>query len=84
MASASGQTPWFRIGAFFFAIGAGYEYLIIKAGFYEMMRKAAGEKRLEEIRERKMWIKEWEKQGIFVKPRVQESDSREDQECKAD
>ena len=64
--ASSIKTSWFRIGLFFFAVGAGYEFLIIKAGYYDIMRKSAARKRLEDLEERKEWFKEWEKQGIVI------------------
>lgn len=78
--AATVQTPWFRIGAFFFAIGAGYEFLIIKAGYYDIMKRSEARKRLETKGEREQWFKEWEKQGIVIgtRNRVSESSKKND------
>lgn len=74
------QTPWTRIGVFFFSLGAGYEFLVIKGGLYESMRKAAAREYLEKAEERKQWIEEWEKKGLWTPTTHPEQKKEEEKE----
>lgn len=59
-------TPWLKIGAFFFTIGATYELLMIKGGYYEHMRKREAHSLVDRAEERQQWFAAWRDQGISL------------------